>query len=257
MTPTPPLIAHSRTSRRIGWVRLALVTAALLGVSPAAAAPGVTVQGVLIPPAKVEAPSAQRLGFLEPIENPIVELRQYDPFPECFVYLEGGPTATDVAAPPKATVNWQLESHSLSPPLLPVMVGTVVEITNRGRETQLLYSPTQEDLLPKEPIGPNSAKTLTVTSAQTPLLILSKTSPHLEGRVVGLPNRYFSRVDRNGKFKIENVPPGRWTFKLWYRDGWSNLAGRTIEVPGKDLKIDLPSDALALPSRSPEPVREK
>ena len=44
----------------------------------AAAAPGTAtgVQGVVVPPATVEAPPSQLLGFLPPIENPIVELRQ-------------------------------------------------------------------------------------------------------------------------------------------------------------------------------------
>ena len=61
--------------------------------------------------------------------------------------------------------------------------------------------------------------------------------------MVPLPSRYFSKLDRNGRFRIENVPAGRWTIKLWYRDGWANLPGRSVDVPGKDLKIELPNDA--------------
>ena len=55
---------------------------------------------------------------------------------------------------------------------------------------------------------------------------------------MALPTRYFSKLDHNGRFKIENVPAGRWTIKLWHRDGWANLPGRSVEVPGKDVKID-------------------
>jgi hypothetical protein len=221
----------------------------LLGVFSASASHAaggpVTVQGVVIPPPRIEPPPAQRLGFLDRIENPIVELRPVDPFPDCFVFLDGGPAAPDAAAPPKSALVWQLESNSFSPPLLPVVAGATVEIANVGRETHLLVAPAQPDLLPKDPIGPGSSKTVTAAGQDVAILIESRSSPHLRGRVVPLPTRYFGRLDRNGKFKIENVPPGKWTVRLWFRDGWASLPARTIDVPGKDVRIDVPPDALA------------
>jgi hypothetical protein len=238
------------TPARTAPLALAATAAlSLCGVlaSPARAAGGSgnPVQGVVIPPAKVEPPAAQRLGFLDRIENPIVELRPYDPFPECFIFLEGGPAAADAATPPRSAVVWQLESNSFSPPLLPVVSGSTVEIANVGRETHLLSAPARPDALPRDPIGPGSSRTLTASFDAPALTIESRSSPHLKGRLVPLPSRYFSRLDRNGKFKIDNVPAGKWTVRLWYRDGWANLGARSVEVPGKDLKIDLPPDALA------------
>jgi hypothetical protein len=229
-------------------LRLTLVAAlSLAAAAPAGAAgggPG-TVQGVVIPPPRVDAPPAPRLGFLDRIENPIVELRQYDPLPECFIFLEGGPAASDASAPPRSAVVWQLESNSFSPPLLPVVTGAAVEIANVGRETHLLVAAGQPDLLPKDPIGPGSSKTISAAGSEAAIVIESRSSPHLRGRLVPLPTRYFARLDRNGKFKIDNVPAGHWTIKLWYRDGWAHLPGRSVDVPGKDLKIDLANDALA------------
>jgi hypothetical protein len=221
---------------------------ALAWPQAARAAPGAgTVQGVVIPPAKVEPPASQRLGFLDRIENPIVELRQYDPFPECFIYLEGGPAAADAGTPPKSAVAWQLEANSFDPPLLAVVVGSTVEIDNdKNGETQLLVAPSQPDLLSKDPIGPGGTKT--VVASSDAIVIESRSSPHIKGRLVAMPTRYFSKLDHNGRFKIEGVPAGRWAIKLWYRDGWANLPGRSVDVPGKDVKIDLPSDALVHPS---------
>jgi len=211
-----------------------------------AAGAGATVQGVVIPPPKVEAPAAPRLGFLDRIEDPIVELRQHDPFPDCFIFLEGGPAAGDASTPPRSSVVWQLDTNSFSPALLPVVSGTSIEIANVGRETHLLVAAEKPDLLPKDPIGPTgSSKPIVISAQEGPVVVESRSSPHLRGRVVPLPTRYFARLDRNGRFKIENVPSGRWTVKLWYRDGWANLRGRTVDVPTKDVKIDLPNDALA------------
>jgi hypothetical protein len=236
---------------------LGVQAATLCGALAALAAPGqargagpgagsANVQGVVIAPSPKGDPSppSEHLGFVDPpIANPIVELRQYDPFPECFIYLEGGPATADAAQPPKSAVVWQLESHSFTPVILPIVAGSTVEIANVGRETQLLYSPSQ-DLLPKDPIGPQSSKTFTPPGSGA-VRILSRSSPHLEGRVVALPSRYFSRLDHSGRFKIENVPAGRWTVRLWYRDGWASLPSRYVDVPGKDLKIEIPVDALA------------
>jgi hypothetical protein len=229
------------------------VVAAALGLALAtpaashAAGTGVTVQGVVIPPAKVEAPPAPRLGFLDRIENPIVELRQHDPLPECFVFLDGGPAAGDSGTPPKNPVSWQLEANSFSPPLLPVIAGSSVEIANVGRrESHLLVAVGQPELVQKDPIGPTGmSRPFTVSGKDTAVVVESRSSPHVKGRLVPVPTRYFSRIDRNGKFKIENVPPGRWMVKLWYRDGWANLHSRSIDVPAKDVKIELANDALA------------
>jgi len=227
-----------------------LIATAHVGVSWAAGPPNSgTVQGVVIPPAKVEPPPPQRLGYLDRIENPVlVELRQYDPFPECFIFLDGGPVSADAGAPPKSAVVWQLEANSFNPPLLPVVTGSTVEIDNdKNGETQLLEAQSQPGLLPSDPIGPGGAKTITA-AGDGAIVIVSRSSPHLKGRLVPLPSRYFAKLDHNGRFKIENVPPGRWTVKIWYRDGWASLPTRTIDVPTRDIKIDLPEGALAPPA---------
>jgi hypothetical protein len=232
-----------------------LATSAATSAAHAAPGPGVTVQGVVARPARVEAPAPPRLGFLPPLENPIVELRQYDPFPECFVMLEGGPIAPDAATP--SPVAWQLESHSFKTALLPVVVGSQIEIANVGRETHRLAAVGRDDLLPSEPIGPEGAQRFTAPAEPGKVVrIVSRTSPHLEGRLVPLPTRYFSRLDRNGRFKIDNVPPGRWTVKLWFRDGWASVPPRAIDVPGPSLRIDV-GDALssAPPAGAEEPAK--
>lgn len=223
----------------INYLLLLLVTI----FCASAHAAGVTVTGVVMRPSKVEAPEPKLLGFLPPLENPIVELRQYDPFPEMFVFLEGGP-ADDSGA--RSSVVWQLGSHSFSPPIQPVMTGSPVEIANVGRETHLLATVGSVDLVDKDPLGPGSSKSFMAPAAGSVVRIVSRTSPHLEGRIVTLPSRLYGRLDRNGKFKIENVPPGKWTVKVWYRDGWANLPPRIIEVPAKaEVRIDLTNDSLA------------
>jgi hypothetical protein len=218
------------------------VLSALWLTAATAHAAGVTLTGVVVRPAKIEAPASRHLGFLPPLENPIVELRQYDPYPEIFVFLEGGPDSEEATS--RSPVVWQLESHSFSPALLPVAAGAHIEIANVGRETHVLGGE-GADAIGKDPIGPGSSKSFTAPAAGQVVQVSSSGFPHLQGRIVSLPTRLFSRVDRNGKFKIENVPAGRWTVRVGYRNGWANPPARTIDVPAKDLRIDLTSEALA------------
>ena len=202
-----------------------------------------TVTGAVTRPSRVKPPESRQLGFLPPLENPIVELRQYDPFPECFVFLEGGPVAPEATEPVRGGEVWPLGSHSFNPVVYPVVAGTTVEISNMGRETHMLAADGRDDLLQGGPLGPNSSKTFVIPAPGTVIRIVSRAIPHVEGRVVSLPSRYFDRLDRSGRFKIDNVPPGKWNVKVWYRDGWLDLPPRSIDVPGREYRIDLTSEA--------------
>jgi hypothetical protein len=39
----------------------------------------------------------------------------------------------------------------------------------------------------------------------------------MEAWVVVLQNPYFSKIRRNGRFTIENVPAGKYTLKVWHQ----------------------------------------
>ena len=137
-------------------------------------------------------------------------------------------------------MTWQLGAHAFMPPILPVVSGSQVEISNVGQETHILYSANQPDLVPRDPIGPSGTRTVAASGQNLAIQIQSRGAPH--------------RVDRNGKFKIENVPAGRWTVKVWYRDGWLALPARAIDVPGRgEVRIELTSDALAGKPVTPVP----
>ena len=231
-------------------MRRAPILALVVGLAGTAFAAGPatsgTVAGAVVPPTSVEAPPLAYAGFVAPIPNPILPLRQYDPLPECIVYLEGTNAPPEAAQPPRGPVTWQLGAHAFMPPILPVVSGSQVEISNVGQETHILYSANQPDLVPRDPIGPSGTRTVAASGQNLAIQIQSRGAPHLVGRIVPLPTRYYTRLDRNGKFKIENVPAGRWTVKVWYRDGWLALPARAIDVPGKgDVKIELTSDAVA------------
>jgi hypothetical protein len=227
---------------------LVIVFAALAqpGVDAAAApATGATVQGVVIPPPRVIPPPTEHLGFLEPIENPIAGLRQIDPLPEIFIYLEpegGAAPPEEWTKPLPGSVAWNLGS-SFAAPVLPVVIGSAVKIVNNSRETHLLYSPDAPELIRRDPLGPATSRDIALGTQATPVRVRSRSVPHVTGSIVPLPSRLFTRVERNGRFRLDSVPSGRWVAKVWFRNGWLTVAKLSpFEVGAKtvDLKIELP-----------------
>jgi len=175
----------------------------LAGPASAAGPPATsgTVAGAVVPPSSVEAPPLAYAGFVAPIPNPILPLRQYDPLPECIVYLEGAAAPPEAAQPPRGAVTWLLGAHAFRPPVLPVVSGSQVEISNHGQETHILYSANQPDLVPKDPIGPSGTRTVVASGQNIAIQIQSKGSPHLVGRIVPLPTPDQAPRDRHRNVK--------------------------------------------------------
>ena len=247
-----------RTARAVA-ILLLLLIGALAGPAFAAGPAVSTVEGVVNVPAGIEEPPVRYPGFIEqPIPNPVKALAPFDPRPEMFVYLEEGPAGADAKALPGTTVAWVVSGHTFAPRVLPVVTGTTVEITNTGRGTQILSSPDAPTLLGKEPLVPGGAHQATVTGPVVAIHVVAQATPHLEGRVVPLPTRYFGVIARDGTFKIEGVPVGEWKARVWYRDGW---LGKTYPVTVKGrtdkLTIDLPEQLdskPAAPAAAPAPA---
>jgi hypothetical protein len=60
----------------------------------------------------------------------------------------------------------------------------------------------------------------------------------MEAYIVVLPHPYFAKTDRQGNFKIENVPPGKYTLKTWHEKKKSVSQGITVEV-GKTTVVNM------------------
>ncbi|MBI4511198.1 MAG: hypothetical protein HY698_16315 [Deltaproteobacteria bacterium] len=193
---------------------------------------------ILLPTKGVEEPPRKYLGFVAPIKNPITPIRPLDPRPECFVFLEGGPEAPGAKKPADSPVVMELGTVSFHVPVLPVVVGSTVEIKNVGKTTHPIHAPDKKDLFEGPPIGTGGVRSATLQVPEVAALLLSRDSPHVEGRIVALPTRYFARLSASGSFKIEDVPEGKWTIKVWYRDGWLPITS-TVQVSGKGTKIRL------------------
>jgi hypothetical protein len=225
---------------RSGALPIIILAVAIAAPLVARSAPtGATVEGrVRLPEGGIKEPDVQYVGYIDRIPNPITELRPYDPRPECFVFLEGGPAAPEASRPDGKTVQWTVNS-GFATPILPVVVGTKIEIKNVSRSiTHALYAVDKPDVFSAEPLGPGGSRDVTAAEPGKALVIRSKDSPHVEARIVALPTRYFAPLRRDGSFSIPDVPAGKWTVMVWYRDGWLPVQ-KVIDVGSKTEKVEL------------------
>jgi hypothetical protein len=227
--------AASRTAR-VARAALALLVTSLCSV--AAAQAGTVAGTIQFEPNRLPKPPERNQGFLPRIENPLRPVKRLDPLPWFVVVLEAGPVS-DAPPLPEQAVVYELLGASFAARILPVQVGAQVELKNRSYDTPTLSTPDAPGVLDAVELPPRGVHAFRVTEPHKPLIIRADGSPHLEGRVVAFPQPYFARVDERGNFEIDNVPPGDWTARIWYRDGWLEDVSQRITVGPKRTAVTI------------------
>lgn len=220
--------------------RLAAAATALLclGIFAPRAALAGDVSGTVVLPKKKANPPVRSRGFVERKPNPLMETREYDPRPLMVVVLQGGPVDASAKEPDRSGVKWKLLGESFDVPLLPVVAGTEIDLKNVGHGSPSLYSPDDPNLIKSEPISPGGVRTLAPKQPGKAYRVRATDSEHLVGRIVAFPDRYFSRVDSDGSFKIRNVPQGTWKVRVWYINGFVPKLDTEVEVGRHDKKLE-------------------
>ncbi|HLU68630.1 MAG TPA: hypothetical protein VKZ63_20255 [Kofleriaceae bacterium] len=237
-----------RGSHRRG---LAVLVAAIATAPAAARAAedGGTVSGTvtLADPSKRDRWPERSEGFVPRARNALKPPRAFDPLPYIVVVLEGGTPAPEDTEAPGQPVRYTIIGEAFEQPILPVVVGSIVEVKNGGARSPRLYVAGEDGLIPGDPVSPKAErKTRPIAEPNRAYVIRDRESAHLTGRVVAFPHRYFARVGPGGKFEIEGVAPGTWRVRVWYEDGWVDMPSQTIEV---EARREARVKQIALPAR--------
>lgn len=232
-----PRTGHAAGIARAAGAALAALLVTSLCHLPAAHA-GTVAGTIQFEPNRLPKPPARNQGFLPRIENPLRPVKRLDPLPWFVVVLEAGPVS-DAPPPPQQAVVYELLGASFAAPILPVLVGSQVELKNRSYDAPTLVTPDAPDVLAGVELAPRGVHAFRVAEPHKPLVIRAEGSPHLEGRVVAFPLPYFARVDERGNFAIDDVPPGEWTARIWYRDGWLEDVAQRITVGSKRTTVTI------------------
>lgn len=207
-------------------------TAALLSLLAPAAASGSAVQGSIQIPVgfQAEVDTTPSLWLLENGVVPIAPPLE-DPRTQMVVVLDGGQAATL----PPANFAAALRDMRVDPRVIAVVTGSSVEFKNEDRAVHALYAP-GDDRIPAQPQASGSSRTIKFTAPGV-YQIRCKEVPHVRGAVLVLPSGRFAVPKAGGAFKMEDVPPGSYTLRVWYGSGY--VHSQPLEVRGDSVSVEV------------------
>lgn len=155
------------------------------------------------------------------------------------VTLDGSPAANAVvhletaqAVPlPQVPRHAVMDQKNLTfvPRVLPVVRGTVVDFTNSDDVQHNVFTPSPAG--GKFNLGtydPGAVRSVTFDQVGE-VLVLCNIHMEMEAHIVVLGDPYFSTVAEDGRYRIRDVPAGRYVVKMWQKH-WSAFA-QTVDVP--------------------------
>ena len=128
------------------------------------------------------------------------------------VYLEN---VAGIFEPPEKSPVLDQKNLNFDPHVLPVLVGTTVKFPNSDYVRHNIFSPSKAK---KFNLGTYSAGVVREVTFDKPGVVTLLCNVHtmMSAFIVVLENPYFTQTGPDGKFAINNVPPGTYKLKTWH-----------------------------------------
>jgi plastocyanin len=155
------------------------------------AAAGGTIRGVVTSPGEV--PLSEVVVFLVPDDNQTI-------------------------TPPKDPAKVSQKDAHFSPSLLVICAGQTVDFPN-DEDRPIEHNVFSNSPAKQFDLGlykPGESRSVTFEKPG-PVLLYCSIHRHMDGVIFVAPSPYFSRVTPDGKYEIDNVPPGHWVVATWQR----------------------------------------
>ena len=163
--------------------------------------------------ARAESPTTQPAGSI----TGVVRAESEVPLSEMVIYLESPDAGRKLAVPSKPVPVSQKDAK-FSPALVVICVGQSVDFLN-DEDRPIEHNVFSNAPAKRFDLGlykPGESKTVLFDKPGAVFLYCS-IHRYMDGVIYVAPTPYFSRVDTEGKYKIENVPAGNWMLKTWQR----------------------------------------
>jgi plastocyanin len=206
----------------------------------AAAAP-TQVRGTITLPSSSRAPSDRFPSFWARIENGILPIAPplVSPMSEVVVVLEGPTTSASWSG----NITMEVAGADFLPRVVPVLVGTTVEFKNGDRTPYTIYSPENGAFFGKEETAAGKSRKIKFLAPGV-FPVRTDEYPHMEGAVLVLKSNLYARPDERGAFKIDGVPEGKYTLRVFFRGTF--VHEQPLEVPARaavDVIVKAPQPA--------------
>jgi plastocyanin len=121
------------------------------------------------------------------------------------------------------------------PRVLAAPVGSVVELPNNDRVFHNVFSFTNGKPFDLGLYPTGASKRITLDRAAVNRLYCN-IHPHMAAYIVAVDSPYYATSDRDGRFTIADIPPGRYTYHAW-RSGGDTLSATVTVGEGQPLEV--------------------
>ncbi len=152
------------------------------------------------------------------------------------VYLEGESLKKE-SSPPEKHSKLDQKNLVFLPRVLPILKGTTVDFLNSDEVQHNIFAPGKVEKFNLGTWGLGGVKDYTFDKAGE-IIILCNVHSEMVAYIVILENPYFVKTDKDGNFRIENIPPGAYQVKTWHEKMKSAPQAVTL-AKGEIKKIHL------------------
>lgn len=165
-------------------------------------------------------PSVAALGMPAPRDRP--DRRR------SIVYLETAPQGAFEVPPPRAHAVLGQRNEAFAPYVLAVSVGTTVDFPNSDRTYHNVFSLSKARRfdLGRYPRGESRSVRFDEPGV---VRVFCEIHSHMNAFILVFAHRYFATTEADGRYRIDDVPPGSYTLMVW-NDGAVRTT-RSARVP--------------------------
>jgi plastocyanin len=154
------------------------------------------------------------------------------------VYLETAPRAAfDAREEPHARMDQRNETFV--PHVLAIVAGTTVDFPNDDRTYHNVFSLSKAKSFDLGRYATGKSKSVRFDHPGI-VRVFCDIHSHMSAFILVFAHRYFTVTDDDGRYRLENVPPGTYTLTVWNETIRGDGPKRTVTIPdgGGDIDAD-------------------
>jgi plastocyanin len=152
------------------------------------------------------------------------------------VYLDPAPRAAfDARDEPRARMDQRNETFV--PHVLAVVAGTVVDFPNNDKTYHNVFSLSRARTFD---LGRYAAGRSKAVRFDRPgiVRVFCDIHSHMSAFILVFAHRYFAVADDQGRYRLENVPPGTYTVVAWNESAAQQTRGATVPASGDEVELN-------------------
>ena len=143
------------------------------------------------------------------------------------VYLDPAPRAAfDVRDEPRARINQQ--NQTFVPHVLAIVAGTTVDFPNSDRTYHNVFSLSKTRSFDLGRYAAGRSKSVRFDQPGV-VRVFCDIHSHMSAFILVFSHRYFAVTDDEGRYRIDNIPPGSYNVVAWHESLPSEM--RKVSVP--------------------------